>query len=38
MPLCGFDEQMLEGLNTFNEGLVENVADKTFVEKVEGEK
>lgn len=29
MPLCGFDKQMLDGLNKFHEGLVENILSKT---------
>jgi len=24
MPLCGFNEKMLEGIKAFNEGLVEH--------------
>jgi len=28
MPLCGFNQEMLEGLDRFHEGLVEAIADK----------
>ena len=28
MPLCGFDKQMLDGLDKFHEGLVENIIKK----------
>ena len=28
MPLCGFNQEMLEGMNKFHEGLVEAIADK----------
>lgn len=29
MPICGFDKQMLDGLDKFHEGLVENLLKKT---------
>ena len=28
MPLCGFDKQMLDGLDKFHESLVENIIKK----------
>jgi len=28
MPICGFDKQMLDGLDKFHEGLVENLLRK----------
>jgi hypothetical protein len=29
MPLCGFNQEMLEGLERFHEGLVEQIVVKT---------
>jgi len=31
MALCGFDKQMLEGIEKFHEGLVELIVDKEFL-------
>ena len=31
MPLCGFNQKMLEGLLSFHEGLVESVLNKSSV-------
>ena len=28
MPMCGFNQEMLEGMDKFHEGLVEAIADK----------
>jgi len=28
MPLCGFDKQMIEGLEAFHEGLAEQLIEK----------
>jgi len=28
MPLCGFNQEMLEGIEKFHEGLVESIAYK----------
>jgi len=28
MPLCGFNQKMLEGIEAFHEGLVESLIDK----------
>jgi len=28
MPLCGFNQEMLEGMAKFHEGLVEAITDK----------
>ena len=28
MPFCGFDEQMLEGLEKFHLGLIENIVGR----------
>ena len=28
MPMCGFNQEMLEGMERFHEGLVEAIADK----------
>lgn len=33
MPLCGFNQQMLEGLNAFHEGLVESVIENQKIEE-----
>ena len=30
MPLCGFNKEMLEGLKSFHEGLVENKSHEEF--------
>lgn len=36
MPLCGFNQKMLEGMETFHEGLVESVInDKEKLEILE---
>jgi len=28
MPLCGFNKQMLDGLDKFHESLIENITKK----------
>lgn len=35
MPMCGFDKKMLEGLNSFHNGLVEIILEKPLVDKKE---
>ena len=35
MPLCGFDEQMLEGLKKFHVGLIENIVRREEVREIE---
>ena len=35
MPLCGFNEEMIEGLNSFHKGLVEIIIEKLPVDKKE---
>ncbi|MFH1801989.1 MAG: hypothetical protein ABH864_00895 [archaeon] len=37
MPLCGFNQEMLEGMNKFHQGLVESVLDKTLADEGSGE-
>lgn len=29
MPFCGFDKQMLDGLDKFHEGLIETIIEKS---------
>ena len=29
MPLCGFNQEMLEGLDSFHKGLVETILNKS---------
>ncbi|MFH1290591.1 MAG: hypothetical protein ABIH92_04235 [Nanoarchaeota archaeon] len=33
MPMCGFNQKMLEELDSFHNGLVESVLDKVFVDE-----
>jgi hypothetical protein len=33
MPMCGFNEEMLEGLDSFHKGLVEIILEKLPVDK-----
>jgi hypothetical protein len=35
MPICGFNEEMLEGLNSFHKGLAEIILEKLHVDKKE---
>ena len=35
MPMCGFNQQMIEGMEALHEGLVETVLNKTSVEEAE---
>jgi hypothetical protein len=35
MPVCGFNEEMIEGLNSFHNGLVEIILEKLPVNKKE---
>lgn len=35
MPLCGFNDKMLEGLDSFHKGLVEIIIEKPLVDKKE---
>lgn len=37
MPLCGFDKQMLDGIDSFHKGLVETILDKIPGDKVDEE-
>ncbi len=37
MPVCGFNEEMIEGLNSFHNGLVEIILEKLPIDKKEGE-
>lgn len=37
MPLCGFDRQMLDGIDSFHKGLVEIILDKIPSDKVDEE-
>ncbi len=36
MPLCGFDKQMLDGIDSFHRGLIEIILDKTPSKNVDG--
>lgn len=33
MPLCGFNQEMLEGMNKFHEGLVEAIVVDDIINK-----
>jgi hypothetical protein len=33
MPLCGFNQRMLEDLDSFHNGLVEIIIEKSLVDK-----
>ncbi len=35
MPMCGFDQRMIEGLESFHEGLAEIILEKLHVDKKE---
>ena len=35
MPLCGFDKQKLDGIDSFHKGLVETILDKIPGDKVD---
>ena len=35
MPICGFNEEMIEGLNSFHNGLVEIILEKLPVDEKE---
>jgi hypothetical protein len=35
MPLCGFNQEMLDGINSLHEGLVDAILDKTSLEEAE---
>ena len=37
MPMCGFDKKMLEGLDSFHNGLVEIILEKLPTDKKEEE-
>lgn len=32
MPLCGFNQEMLKGMDKFHEGLVESMSDKESID------
>ncbi len=31
MPMCGFNQKMLEGMNNFHKGLVKAIVNKEFL-------
>ena len=37
MPLCGFNQKMIDGIDSFHKGLVEAILDKIPSDKVDEE-